>query len=194
MAQDKSMNPDPAYNPSRTSSSVPTSGSFTSSSMASSPPVSSSMTADTDDVIDTLNDLLESCRDGEYGFTTSAEHAKSPEIKSALTRHAQECRAGGLELQTLIRQLGGESDDGGSVSGALHRGWVAVRGTLSGYSDQAMLDECERGEDAAVARYRKALKEKLPDSIRSVVQRQAEGVQRNHDQVKAMRDAYKSSH
>ncbi|MEP6965969.1 MAG: PA2169 family four-helix-bundle protein [Polaromonas sp.] len=145
-----------------------------------------------DEVIDTLNDLLESCRDGEFGFNTAAEHAKSADIKTMLMRHAAECRTAGQELQTLIRQMGGEPDEGGSVSGALHRGWVSVRGTLSGYSDQAMLDECERGEDSAVARYRKALKETLPAGIRSVVERQAQGAQRNHDQVKAMRDTLKA--
>ena len=152
------------------------------------------MTADNDEVISTLNDLLETCRDGEYGFSTSAEHAKTADLKSLLTRHTEECRTAGQELQALIRQLGGEAEEGGSVSGALHRGWVSVRGTLSGHSDQSMLDECERGEDAAVASYRKALKQDLPPAIRSVVQKQAEGTQRNHDQIKALRDSLKGRH
>ena len=78
-------------------------------------------------------------------------------------------------------------------SGAMHRGWVSVKGTLGGYSDQAMLDECERGEDAALARYRKALKQNLPPEIKAVVERQAQGVQRNHDQIKALRDGFKGS-
>ena len=38
---------------------------------------------DNDDVVDALNDLLESCRDGEYGFNTAAEHAKSADIKTS---------------------------------------------------------------------------------------------------------------
>lgn len=148
--------------------------------------------ADDEDVVDTLNDLLESCRDGEYGFRECAEHTKAEDIKVLLHRHSGECRAAGLELQTLIRQLGGTPDEGGSMSGALHRGWVSVRATLSAYSDRAMLDECERGEDAAVARYRKALKQNLPAAISTVVERQAQGAQRNHDQVKALRDALKA--
>ena len=152
---------------------------------------SGNMTADNDEVIDILNELLESCRDGEYGFMASAEQATSADLKATLLRHSDECRTSGLELQTLIRQLGGEPDEGGSMSGALHRGWVSVRGTLSGYSDEAMLDECERGEDSAVARYRKALKQNLPAAIRGVVERQSQGAQRNHDQIKAMRDALK---
>jgi uncharacterized protein (TIGR02284 family) len=155
--------------------------------------VSGEAVDDDEDVIESLNDLLESCRDGEYGFRECAEHTKAQDIKTLLSRHADECRAAGLELQTLIRQLGGKPDDGGSVSGALHRGWVSVRATLSAFSDQAMLNECERGEDAAVARYRKALKRNLPTAIRTVVERQAQGAQRNHDQVKALRDALKAS-
>ena len=149
--------------------------------------------ADKDDVIETLNDLLESCRDGEYGFKECAENVKAQDIKTLLSRHADECRSAGLELVTHIRQLGGKPDDGGTVSGAMHRGWVSVRGTLSGYTDLAMLDECERGEDAAMARYRNALKEDLPSDIRAVIERQAQGAQRNHDQIKALRNAMRAA-
>lgn len=149
--------------------------------------------ADNDDVIDTLNELLESCRDGEYGFAECAEHVKAQDIKTLLLRHADECRGAAAELVSQIRQLGGEADEGGTVTGAMHRGWVSVRRVLSGYTDLAMLKECERGEDAAVARYRSALKENLPPAVRSLVERQAQGAQRNHDQVKALRDALETS-
>lgn len=145
------------------------------------------------DLVDTLNDLLESSRDGEYGFAACAEHTKAQDIKTLLQRHSQECASAAAELQMHIRQLGGKADEGGTAAGALHRGWVAVRATLTGYTDQAMLDEAERGEDTAVARYRKALKQNLPAAVRAIVERQAEGAQRNHDQVKALRDALKAS-
>ena len=152
----------------------------------------SGQVADNDDVIDTLNDLLESSRDGEYGFTESAERVNAQDLKTLLLRHADECRGAAAELAGQIRQLGGEPDEGGTTSGALHRGWVSVRGAITGYTDLAMLEECERGEDAALARYRKALKQDLPPAIRSLVQRQADGAQRNHDQIKAIRDALKA--
>jgi uncharacterized protein (TIGR02284 family) len=148
---------------------------------------------DNDDVIDTLNDLLESCRDGEFGYRECAEHVKAENLKTVLHRHEQACRDAGAELKTLIVQLGGQADEGGTVTGALHRGWVSARGTLLGNSDQAMLDECERGEDAALARYRKALKAQLPERVRSVVQRQSDGAQRKHDQIKALRDSLRAS-
>ncbi len=141
-----------------------------------------------DDVVDTLNTLIETCKDGEYGFNTSAEHVRSANLRQTFTARALECREAALELQKLVRQYGGEAEDEGSVSGAVHRGWVAVRGVLAGYSDLAMLEECERGEDAAVARYRKALEKNLPADVLLVVQRQLSGVQRNHDQIRRLRD------
>lgn len=146
-----------------------------------------------EDAIDTLNDLLESCRDGEFGFRECAEHTKAQDIKIVLGQRAEDCRLAAVDLQALIVKMGGEPEEGGTASGAMHRGWVSVKGTLTGYSDYAMLDECERGEDVALANYRKALKQALPTTARALVEKQSQGAQRNHDQIKAMRDALKVS-
>ncbi len=144
--------------------------------------------SDRDDVVDVLNDLVECCRDGEYGFHLCAEHVQNTELKQRLGEHADECRSAARELMDCIRQLGGEADDGGSAMGSVHRGWVSLKGTLAGYSDKAMLKEAERGQDTARAHYRKALKEKLPPEVRSLVQRQADGAQRKRDEMKAWRE------
>lgn len=146
-------------------------------------------TQSNEETVDMLNRLLEVSRDGEYGFRECAQHTEAQDIKTLLNRRADDCTSAATELELLIRQLGGKPDEGGTVGGALHRGWVSVRGTLSGYSDKAMLDECERGEDVAVAQYRKALKHDLPPATKMLVERQAQGVQRNHDHIKALRDA-----
>jgi uncharacterized protein (TIGR02284 family) len=141
-----------------------------------------------EDVIDVLNDLIENCRDGEYGFKACAEHTHSTELRELFQSRSRECNGAAMELQSLVTQLGGTPESSGSASGAVHRGWVALKGTLSGYSDLAMLEECERGEDVAKARYKKALEQDLPANIRMVVIRQQEGALRNHDQIRLMRD------
>ena len=74
-------------------------------------------------------------------------------------------------------------------SDLLHRRWVDLKSMVTGKDHEAILNECERGEDVALKSYRKALDKDLPADIRVVVQRQFQGVQRNHDQVKALRDA-----
>jgi uncharacterized protein (TIGR02284 family) len=143
---------------------------------------------DHDDTLDTLNNLIETAKDGEYGFRTSAEYLRSPDIKQSFLRRAEECRMAAAELQTLVINLGGRPEKGGSASGAMHRGWVAVKGTLAGYSDKAILEETERGEDIALSTYRSALDEMLPADVRSVIERQFEGVKRNHVEVRMLRD------
>ena len=149
---------------------------------------------DKDDVVEVLNDLIENSRDGQYGFQACAEHVKSPELRDIFMSRSNDCMAAVSELQVLVSECGGKPDDSGSVSGAVHRGWVAVKGTLAGYSDVAMLEECERGEDVAKARYLRALeKESLPEPIRSVVVRQYQGVLRNHEQVRKLRDRYRAA-
>ena len=141
-----------------------------------------------DDIVDILNDLIETSKDGEYGFRTSAEYLKAVDTRTLFERRASDCRQAAAELQTIVQQYGGSPEESGSASAAMHRGWVAVKGTLSGYSDKAILEETERGEDVALESYRKALAENLPADVRSVVERQYEGVKRNHTQVRQLRD------
>ena len=148
---------------------------------------------DNDDVIHTLNKLIDTCKDGEYGFRTSAEHVRSEHLRSVFLERAESCRQGATELQQAVVRCGGKPDEHSSASGTLHRGWLGLKGVLTGDRDQAALNECERGEDAALARYREALKHDLPSDIAEIVQRQYEGVKRNHDQIRSLRDAHRAT-
>ena len=61
------------------------------------------------------------------------------------------------------------------------------------FSLKVLLENLLRGEDGALGSYRKALKQSLPQEVRAVVQRQQDGAQRNHDQIKALRDSLRAS-
>ena len=143
---------------------------------------------DSDDTVKTLNDLIEISKDGEYGFRTSAEHLHSSETRQLFMRHADECRQAATELQALVDRLGGKPETSGTIAGATHRGWVAIKSKLSTYSDKDILEDTETGEDAAMETYRDALQKEMPAEVRAVVERQWEGVKRNHAQVRALRD------
>ncbi|MCQ4313273.1 PA2169 family four-helix-bundle protein [Stutzerimonas sp. VN223-3] len=144
---------------------------------------------DTKDTISVLNDLIETSKDGEKGFLECAEDLKSPNLKTTMTQRAHDCATAAAELQQLVRTLGGDPETTTSTAGDMHRRWVDLKSMITGKSDEAILNECERGEDVALKSYRKALEKDLPVDVRSVVERQLQGVQRNHDQVKALRDA-----
>jgi uncharacterized protein (TIGR02284 family) len=144
-------------------------------------------------VIETLNDLIETCKDGEYGFRASAEQAKSGALKATLMARADECRVASEQLRAHVVQLGGKPEDSGSMLGAVHRGWVAMRAKLSSYDDLAVLEECERGEDAALSSYREALDSELPAPLRNLVEHQYAGAKRNHDQIRRLRSTLRNA-
>ncbi|WP_237886948.1 PA2169 family four-helix-bundle protein [Pseudomonas sp. PGPR40] len=143
------------------------------------------------EAISVLNDLIETCKDGQEGFKTCAEDLKNPEIKTLFIQRSTDCAAAAAELQATVRSLGGDPETSTSVSGDMHRRWVDVKAMFTGKDDEAVLNEAERGEDHAVKAYKEAL-EKINEnnlvSIRDIVERQYHGVQRNHDQVKALRN------
>ena len=150
------------------------------------------MAMSNDDVVDTLNDLIETCKDGEEGFRTCAEDIKNPELKTMFTTAAQRCRQGASELQTEVQRLGGKAEKSGSLAGSAHRRWVDIKSAIMGKDDAAVLAECERGEDVAKSSYQKALAKDLPPAIRSIVERQYEGVLQHHDRVRALEKAAKA--
>jgi uncharacterized protein (TIGR02284 family) len=145
--------------------------------------------ADNNEIISTLNDLIEVSKDGEEGFRSSAENVDDPQLKTFFLRRSKEVATSVQELQELVRSLGGKPADSSSLSGTLHRRWIDLKTALTSNDTVAVLNETERGEDVALATYRKAAEKELPPHIRFVVVRQLEGAKRNHDEVKRLRDA-----
>jgi uncharacterized protein (TIGR02284 family) len=142
--------------------------------------------------ISTLNDLIHNCRDGEQGFRSAAENVKDPALKSLFNDYARERAAFAEELKTEVARLGGAPGEGGTAAGAMHRGWMDVKGSLTGRDDESILNEAERGEDVAVQSYRTALEEPLPQSVKTMVDRQYAHVKAAHDRVRAERDRRKT--
>ncbi|WP_447793753.1 MULTISPECIES: PA2169 family four-helix-bundle protein [Pseudomonas] len=143
------------------------------------------------DAISVLNDLIETSKDGQEGFKTCAEDIKHPELKNLFIQRSADCAAAAAELQAAVRSLGGDPETSTSVSGDLHRRWVDVKAMFTDKDEEVVLNEAERGEDHALKAYKDALEKISKDnlvSIRDIVERQYHGVQRNHDQVKALRN------
>jgi len=139
--------------------------------------------------ISTLNDLIETCRDGQKGFMEAATALQDPSVKTLFQSYSRQREQLCTELQGLVRRLGGDPEQTGSVSGALHRGWLNLKLALTGKDDKAIIDEAERGEDIAMAAYRNVLKEELPVEIRTLVERQFAVVKETHERVRTMKHA-----
>ena len=148
------------------------------------------MATDNDSVISTLNNLIETCKDGENGFRTAADGVKKSELRTLFSTYSQQRAQFAAELQAEVRNLGGDPEETGSVAASLHRGWINIKSTVTGEDEGAIVSECERSDDSAVKNYQEALNESLPANVQSIVERQYTQVKDAHDRIRALERAH----
>jgi uncharacterized protein (TIGR02284 family) len=143
---------------------------------------------DENNAISVVENLIETCKDGQKGYQDAATHVKRPDLKTFFNQQGMERDRFAEELQAELSKLGKPGKKvSGSVSGALHRAWIDTKVTVGG-GDKAILESVEKGEDNAKETYQKALSGSLPGSLAEIVRRQAASVQTAHDKVKSLRD------
>lgn len=138
------------------------------------------------------NDLIETLKDGQEGFTKAAKRLEGTDRADLCGRFEQYAaqRAGfAVQLQSLAAAYGDSAEESGTLTGSLHRGWMALKDLVSGSGDaEGVLDAAEQGEDHAVAAYKKALDEDLSPTLREIVSQQFRDVKAAHDFVRDARN------
>ena len=148
------------------------------------------MATKNDNVIATLNNLIETCKDGQNGFQAAADGVKNGDLKTLFHTYSQQRAAFVGELQNEVRRLGGDPEKTGSFAATLHRGWIDIKSAVTGEDEAAVISECERGEDSAKRNYEDALgDENLPGDIRTIVERQYAQVKEAHDRIRSLEKA-----
>jgi uncharacterized protein (TIGR02284 family) len=148
---------------------------------------------DNNKTLSVLEDLIETCKDGQKGYQDAAQHVKRSDLKTYFNEQSLERARFAEELRQELTRLGeGDKKPSGSVSGAIHRAWIDTKVALGG-GDKTILESVEAGEDRAKESYQKALTETLPGNIAEIVRKQAASVQKTHDHVKMLRDQAKAA-
>lgn len=153
-------------------------------------PGDASTTDGVDEISSTLNQLIETCKDGEKGFQTAAEGVDDPNLRHLFESYSQQRGEFAAELQLEVRRLAQDPVDHGHTVAALHRGWMNIRAIVAGRNEGAIISECERGEDLAVQAYERALGSRLPGDQRGVIERQFLKIKEAHDQVRSLERAH----
>lgn len=140
------------------------------------------------DYVSAVNGVIAVCKDAEEGFRGAADAVRNPSLKSLFGQYSSQ-RAGFAEqLRSAVKQTGNEPSDPSGVAGTMHRGWIVLKGVLTGHSEHQILEETERGEDLSISRYREALAKTLPTQLQSLLERQFADVQQAHARIKSLRD------
>ena len=139
-------------------------------------------------IAETVNHLIEVCRDGQNGFEAAAKATKDTSLQAELMQYSLQRQRFAADLEAAMYSLGEPFRDSGTVGAALHRGWMNIKAMIS--DDRlAVLEECERGEDSAVTAYRDAMSSTIGSTMGTLIESQYEQIQRVHDRVKELRDA-----
>jgi uncharacterized protein (TIGR02284 family) len=145
------------------------------------------------DAVSVIENLIETCKDGQKGYQDAATHVKRPDLKAYFNEQSLERSRFAGELEAELIHLGKpDKKVSGSVGGALRRAWIDTKVSLGG-GDKTVLESVEAGEDSAKEAYEKAIAGDLPENIAQIVRRQAASVERAHDKVKSLRDSARAA-
>ena len=137
-------------------------------------------------VVSVLNDLLTKNYDAEKGYKEAAEKIEHTSLRSYFENQAKNRYDFGHQIKALISKYGGEPDKGTSIAADLHRTWIAIRDVFAS-GDNAVYDECIRGEEAFSAEYGEVLADEvLPQDVKEVVKTQKDSVDRALASLKVM--------
>lgn len=141
------------------------------------------------EIVDNLQDLLEKNYDAEKGFTKAMTDAKNQNLKTFLQQQAAQRNRFATELDQQIRNLNEKPKESGSITGDLHRTWIDIKSSVAGNTDEAVLEECIRGEKASWKEYETKLQnQNFPSHISGVLQNQATEIHNTLNRVKTLED------
>jgi uncharacterized protein (TIGR02284 family) len=141
------------------------------------------------DVNETLRSVIEVLHDGHKGMLQIGEHLKNEAAKLYFLKESQVRAEYAAELENELHRHGEHDvNEGGTVSGTLHRVWGDLKAHL-GVEDHSLLATAEEGEDEAVKAYEKALEAVMPGDIRDLLENQKKHILQSHNRVRDLRDA-----
>lgn len=142
-----------------------------------------------EEMVDNLQALLEKNYDAEKGFKKAMQNAENLDLKDFLKRQAAQRDRFATEITDELRRLNVEPKESGSYTGDLHRTWIDIKTAFVGNEDEAVLEECIRGEKASAEEYSEKLRKfNFPAQIQSVLERQASEINQTLSQVKRLED------
>ena len=141
--------------------------------------------------VSVVHHLIERCKDGQVGYAHAAKDIEDQDLKSLFHQYSVQRDSMITELQNELHKFGKTDDESSSLEGKVHRTWMDLSSALLNKDRKQVLNECERGEDYAVAAYDKALKADLPGELKQIVQKQYQQVKEAHDTIRDLRDSTK---
>lgn len=139
-----------------------------------------------------FNELLERAFDAENGFRKAAENVDDTHLQTFFTNKAEERKNWRSEIRNELKKNGlaiREAD--GSWTGDMHRFWMDTKALFSANDEDAMLEEVQKGEKAAMDDYKEILNDyQLPKSTEQVLKKHKEQIERSYNKANVLESVH----
>ncbi|SEP96054.1 ferritin-like domain-containing protein [Neolewinella agarilytica] len=144
--------------------------------------------------ISALNTIITTLYDGENGFKQAADTVDNAALATKFRSLSQQRYDFGHAIKPFIKQLGGEVNEGGSPTAAVHRGWIDFKTNFTGNDEVAVLNECIRGEESALNTYQDVIiDEKIPAAARAVLREQLDAITSSLNDMRKLANSYETA-
>lgn len=144
--------------------------------------------------IATLNSLIATLIDSINGYEDSAANVESPRLQQLFRESASERQKVVQDLRSVVRGLGGQPEDDGTLLGKTHQRFLDLKAAVTGKDEAAVINETERGEDYLKEKFEAALESgALAGEARSAVERAYQSVRQGHDRVSALKQGLETN-
>lgn len=139
--------------------------------------------------IEILNGLISILEDGRIGYTNAAENCKDSKLKTEFLGIARDRSLLVIQLQDEINNLGKSTDATDGPLGAIHRAWIDFKALVTGHDNEAIINACLTGEEAALEKFKMALKnDSLSASLFALISSQLMAIERAMTKIKAYKN------
>lgn len=133
-----------------------------------------------------LDDAVRILHDGVRGYSTAADEISNTILA---TRMRELAKSREEVLGHLMSVAADESnvtpqEDGGTITGALHRGWMKVKSAVAG--DEAIIEAAKTGESEAIDRLREVLEEDIDPAIEASIRKAMLDIESATEQLDGM--------
>ena len=137
-----------------------------------------------------LNDLVKINNDRVDGYKKAIDNLEpdDADLKIVFQEKINESQTFHSELSAEVALLGEKIASGTMALGKIYRAWMDVGAFLTGGDRKVVLNNCERGEDAAIVAYNSALEsDELTPRQREILLSQLQIIKLSHNEIKALR-------
>lgn len=142
-----------------------------------------------DKIVKDLQELLVKNHDAGQGFKTAENASRNPQLKKFLKKQASQKNHFVTEIEDIVTSLNEAPRKGGSALGMAHRAWMDIKTAITRNKDEAVLQECLRGEKESEREYEKKLRDNnFPSEISEILKKQLGEIRITIAQVSSLED------